>query len=211
MPQNLLEELESEFGIEERDNTPHTEDVKFGNRTYTLRKLNQDDLEKVTALALDPADGVIPTQKELININEKIRKGTITPEELEDYSEPDPVSLQRRTQTCFVAMSLAAIDGEPVWKLFKIATIEQLGTAHPLKPPPRIKYKTARRVLKFLKASTKNLSLIDALWNYYSNNIDIDTEGDEEEKKEDAAVEGVSEPGKEGAPPLSEQSSKASD
>jgi hypothetical protein len=144
---DLLEQLEQEFGLRE----VQTESLDLYGHKWTLRKLDYDDVDKANQFIFrrspdeddtDPMDGV------------------------------EPLVLGFRSSLAFVAVSLSAIDDNPVCFVFKTATPEEIVPFSPLTPPTKIRHRTAERVHRFFSSSRKNMETVMQLYDLYTEKLD---------------------------------------
>jgi|MudIll2142460700_1097286.scaffolds.fasta_scaffold02291_2 hypothetical protein len=162
---DLLNQLEQEFGVV----TAATEAITLFGHKWTLRKLDYSDIDKANQFTFksqdDGAGGI---------------------------DGIEPLVLGFRSSLGFVAVSLAAIDDQPVWQVFKTAKAEEVVPFDPMFPPAKIRHRTADRVLAFMLAMKSNMDLVMQLYDLYTSKLD-DRRREPEETAEAKAATGAAE------------------
>lgn len=173
---SLLEQLEKDFGVSDK---VVTKTVDYRGHKYTLRRLDWQDIEKANSIIFRVEDSASAMDKA----------------NTEEAGVPDlsPMLLGLRTQFGFACVTVAAIDGQPVWKIFKLAKEEDIVKMgfDPLEPPAHIRYMCADRMATLFSANKKQPGLIKFIFNVYTEFLDVeDSEKTEEEKKAELGTEG---------------------
>lgn len=162
---DLLSQLEQEFGLREMQ----TETVELYGHKWTLRKLDYSDVDKANQFIFR-------------------RDEDQTEEGGTGLDGVEPLVLGFRSSLSYVAVSLTAIDGQPVCFVFKAATPEEVAPFDPMLPPPKIRYRTAERVHQFLINAKRNMDLVMELYDVYTEKLDDRAEARKKKLEEKAAA-----------------------
>lgn len=158
MAEDMLKELEQEFGVNTDKIDTHS--ITFQNRKYTLRRMGWEDVKKSNRLI---------TQL----LREESLNATDAQAAVPQIDESMPVILELTTELAIVSVALAAIDDIPVWKIFKVASDEDVTklACNPLEPPPHIRHAAADKMANLFNKG-KKVALVRRLFAEYENVLD---------------------------------------